>query len=116
MSYTHIDLSYLIDFSNGNAAFMKEIILISIDQTAEEILNFRNALSEGNHQLIAQICHKLRSSMGFMGISAELIGTLKQAEVLALANDPSLGQTVEKIMTACQHINLDLQKALKNSN
>lgn len=110
-SYQHIDLSYLEEFSKGDKKFIKEIISISVEQTGDEILNLKNALAEGAYNQIGRICHKLRSSMGFMGTSPKLIEELKQLEGSSQKDEAGFKSKTEHVITVCTRINSELKQA-----
>jgi CheY-like chemotaxis protein len=58
-----INLNYLYELSNGNIEFEKEMILLFIHQVPKEILNLQRACEEYEYVKIAEIAHKLKSSM-----------------------------------------------------
>lgn len=58
-----LNLNYLYELSNGNAAFEKEMILLFIHQVPKEILNLQRACEEHEYVKIAEIAHKMKSSM-----------------------------------------------------
>lgn len=114
--YMHIDLSYLQDFSQGDEKFMKELISTSVAQTDAEVAWLKDALKTSDFERIARICHKLRSSMGFMGVSAELIGKLKYIETLGSTDPEILKTQTEEVIETCNNINRELKEELRKRN
>jgi HPt (histidine-containing phosphotransfer) domain-containing protein len=110
-SYQHIDLSYLEEFSKGDKNFIKEIISISVEQTGDEISNLKSAIEQGAYNQVGRICHKLRSSMGFMGTSPKLIEELKELESSSLKDNKVFKTKTEHIITVCTRINSELKQA-----
>jgi PAS domain S-box-containing protein len=58
-----INLNYLYELSNGNTEFEKEMISLFIHQVPKEILNLQRACEDYEYVKIAEIAHKLKSSM-----------------------------------------------------
>lgn len=110
--YKHINLSYLKDFSDGDEKFISDLISTFITQTDTEIVRLKEALKHSDFEKIAKICHKLRSSMGFMGVAAELIGKLKYIEKLGAENPGATKIQTEEVIETCGNINQELKEEL----
>ncbi len=78
-----INLSYLYELSNGNIEFEKEMILLFIHQVPKEILNLQRACEEYEYVKIAEIAHKLKSSMDIFNrrdLSENLSNIIEEAK------------------------------------
>lgn len=51
-SYKYIDLTSLINFSNNDEKFIKEIITIAIQQTTTDVSNYQSALLSKDYEQI----------------------------------------------------------------
>ncbi len=58
-----IDLTYLYELSNGEKSFEKEMISLFIHQVPKEILLLRQAIESGEYNKVAEISHKMKSSL-----------------------------------------------------
>lgn len=65
-----IDLSYLRDVSSGSNEFMIEMIELFLDQTPAYFEQLRQFISEGNWPKVADIAHKIKPTLAFMGADA----------------------------------------------
>lgn len=65
-----IDLSYLKEVASGNIEFMVEMIDIFLDQTPGYLSNLNEAIENKNWQKIAESAHKIKPTLGFMGIES----------------------------------------------
>ncbi len=62
-----IDLSYLKEVSNDNTEFIVEMIDIFLAQTPDYVLILNNAIAEQDWSKIAEMAHKIKPTLGFMG-------------------------------------------------
>lgn len=81
-TYKYIDLNILMNFSNNNEKFIKEIITIAIQQITNDISDYQAALISKDYKKVGAICHKIRSSMNYIGISKNVITKIKLIEKL----------------------------------
>ncbi len=65
-----IDLSYLRDVSSGSNEFMIEMIELFLDQTPAYFEQLRQFISEENWPKVADIAHKIKPTLAFMGADA----------------------------------------------
>ncbi|MRX46010.1 Hpt domain-containing protein [Pedobacter puniceum] len=65
-----IDLSYLREVASENIEFMVEMIDIFLDQTPGYLSNLSDAIENKNWQKIAESAHKIKPTLGFMGIES----------------------------------------------
>lgn len=65
-----IDLSYLKEVSNDNNEFMIDMIDIFQAQTPGYVESLAAAIAEKNWPKIAEMAHKIKPTLSFMGIEA----------------------------------------------
>ncbi|QEK50660.1 Hpt domain-containing protein [Pedobacter aquae] len=65
-----IDLSYLREVASENTEFMVEMIDIFLDQTPGYLSSLNDAIESKNWQKIAESAHKIKPTLGFMGIES----------------------------------------------
>ncbi len=119
-SYKYIDLTSLINFSNNDEKFIKEIITIAIQQTTTDVSNYQSALLSKDYKQISSICHKICSSMNYIGARADIIAKIKLIETIIyegkdyLKVDTSSDEIIEIILNTINELKLILKKlALK---
>ncbi|HNR06687.1 MAG TPA: PAS domain S-box protein [Saprospiraceae bacterium] len=107
-----VDLSYLKELSNGNAAFEKEMIELFIQKTPQDIELLEKALQEPDYNTVKNIAHKLKSTFALFKLDESLI-PLSQIEteagnpplsIRALEGFASIKQKLEEIMLGLQAI------------
>lgn len=113
MSYSYIDLSYLRDFSQGNQNFIREILSVALEQTGAELSVIKKALQAGDAVLVGRVCHKLRSSLGFLGVRPVVIEQLKESEKQVLSGTGELKTIVDAVLLLCRQVNAEVEAALK---
>ncbi|MEJ8800568.1 ATP-binding protein [Pontibacter sp. H249] len=87
------DLAYLMNMAGGNIDFVKEMVNLFLTHTPVELGKLKNAMNHADLIQVAEIAHKLKSSVGMMGIKS-MEEALKQLEQNAkVAADPSIMAT-----------------------
>lgn len=66
----NLDLTYLRDVSSGSNEFMIEMIDLFLAQTPEYFENLEKAIIEENWSKVADIAHKIKPTLAFMGAIA----------------------------------------------
>ena len=66
----NLDLTYLRDVSSGSNEFMIEMIELFLDQTPEYFANLEKVIVEENWSKVADIAHKIKPTLAFMGADA----------------------------------------------
>ena len=64
---TLIDLSYLQEVASDNTAFIIEMIDIFLEQTPDYVAILKQAVDEKNWSKIAEMAHKIKPTLAFMG-------------------------------------------------
>lgn len=62
------DLSKLIELSRGNDAFVKKMVNLFVEQTRLSLEQFKEAISQSNHERIKEVAHRIKPSIDNMGI------------------------------------------------
>lgn len=65
-----VDLSYLNEVSSGNSEFIIEMIDIFMQQTPVYVQQLTDAIAKKDWTAIAQVAHKIKPTLGFMGIDS----------------------------------------------
>jgi HPt (histidine-containing phosphotransfer) domain-containing protein len=79
------DLTYLIEVSKGNDAFMLEMINIFLSKTPETLQVIEDAINTSNWEQVGFYAHKLKATyayMGMLGLKEEIIKIEKSAKNL----------------------------------
>lgn len=98
-----INLSYLNELSNGNIQFEKEMISLFLHQVPKEILTLRRAFDEHEHGRIAEIAHKMKSSLDIFDRS-DLSLSLQN-----IIDESKSGRTSEVMERELEAIDTELQ-------
>jgi HPt (histidine-containing phosphotransfer) domain-containing protein len=64
-----IDLSYLSDVASGSTEFMIDMINIFLEQTPDYIFQLGVAIKEKDWPLVANVAHKIKPTLAFMGVA-----------------------------------------------
>lgn len=81
--YKTINLAHLKELSRGSASFIKEIIEIFVEQNPIEINELKQAIEKEDFSIIRSVSHKMKTSVGFMGLEI-LLPKLSKIESLAI--------------------------------
>lgn len=79
---TLISKEHLNSLSRGNAEFIKDIVQIFLNQNPKELIDLEHAILDKNYLSIKSISHKMKTSVGFIGIQS-LLPVLSKIEELA---------------------------------
>lgn len=64
-----IDLSYLNEISGGDSSFVKEMLELYVNTTAEEARLYYDLLKENNYEAIGHLAHKMKAPIQMLGAS-----------------------------------------------
>ncbi|WP_114749294.1 ATP-binding protein [Pleomorphovibrio marinus] len=81
----YISLNQLIDLTQGDSDFQREMIEVFIKQTDETVGQIADDLKKGNMERIVSLAHKLKTSFGILEASTR---HLSQIEYKAKAGEP----------------------------
>lgn len=104
------DLTYLMELSDGNKTFVKEMITLFLSENPEEIKSLEKGISEKNYKTIKTIAHKLRSTIPFIGLDKVIEKDVAETEALAsvMGDMKEIQTRFEKIKLACEKAYIEL--------
>lgn len=104
------DLTYLMELSDGNKTFVKEMIALFLSENPEEIKLLEKGISENNYKSIKSIAHKLRSTIPFIGLDKVIEKDVAEIESLAasMGDMKEIEARVFKIKSACEKAYIEL--------
>ncbi len=107
-----IDLSFLIQQTRNNRAFIHEMINIFKNQNPRDIAKLKAAIGKADFKTIYKTTHSLRNTIGFFGLTAAIGSELLTMEKLAMAaEDPEqIRQLFEKVSAVCKQAVVDLKE------
>lgn len=102
LNLKHLDLTYLIELSDGSDDFIKEMISVFMTETPLDIESLEKHLKSKDWQALSATAHKMKSSVSIMGIN-DSIDTLKMIEENASqeTNLDSLPELITKTKKFC---------------
>lgn len=89
-----VDLSYLHELAGGSREFMVEMIEMFLEQTPGYFQQIREAIKEQNWKRVAEVAHKIKPTLAFMGIESA------RANIASIENKARSGQQLEEIAPA----------------
>lgn len=81
-TFTVINQEHLTVLSRGNKKFKKEVIEIFVEQCPKEIKELEFAITHKNYETIRSTSHKMKTSVGFIGLT-QLLPELTKLEDLS---------------------------------
>lgn len=111
------DLVYLKEFYGDKESLIKETLEMFLEQNPEDVKDLETAFTLGDYPSIKRISHGLQTSLGFMGISAEVLNKIKQLEAAAANNDQELtGKLLKAVVNCCSQACAELSAEVKKMN
>ena len=113
-TYVIISPEHLYSLSRGNNTFIKEIIQLFLDQNPIEIKEIEKAIHQQDYAVISSIAHKMKTSVGFIGIE-HLLAPLNQLEKLAISQGGThdIQNLFTGVKTTCGKAVVELNSFLK---
>ncbi|MES2567773.1 MAG: Hpt domain-containing protein [Bacteroidota bacterium] len=104
------DLTYLLELSDGNKTFVKEMINLFLSENPEEIKLFEKGIAEKNYKSIKSVAHKLRSTIPFIGLDKVIEKDVTEIEALAseMGDMKEIQAHFFKIKSACEKAYIEL--------
>jgi CheY-like chemotaxis protein/HPt (histidine-containing phosphotransfer) domain-containing protein len=109
-SLAHTDLAYLEQLADGNNDFIKEMLVLFIEQMPESLDKMHTYLERKDWKQLRGILHKIKPSLAFVGLK-EIEATVKEAEEFS-ANETNL----DKLPGMIQKINHNCVAAIEELN
>lgn len=69
---TTVDMDQLFSLSRGNNGFIREIIGVFMDENPRDLQRLEEAIEKNDFETIRAVSHKMKTSLGFMGIKLPL--------------------------------------------
>ncbi len=95
-----INLAELYELAKGDEEFIKEMIELFLEQSPSDIQEIGKAIKENDFDTIRAIAHRMKTSVGFMGLRP-LLKPLSKMEALAEVND-SMDKIIVEFMEVKQ--------------
>jgi signal transduction histidine kinase/CheY-like chemotaxis protein len=108
-----ISEEHLNTLSRGNKTFIKEIIDIFLEQNPIELKELESAINSKDYTSIRSISHKMKTSVGFIGIS-QLLPELNKIENLASneGNINTIQAIFSHVKSICYQASIELKKLI----
>ncbi|MCD8739498.1 PAS domain S-box protein [Mucilaginibacter roseus] len=105
------DLSIIDSISKGNQAFNNKMIKMFCDVTAQDLSKIKEAASGGDWQTVGSLAHKLKSTVGNMGVEI-LKEPVRMLETRTAANPhATVNELEEKLNQVSQQLKADYPEA-----
>lgn len=111
-----INMATLQDMADGNTEFIDEMINMFLEDTPDCLAKIEVALTEGDHDTIQRISHKMKPSMGFMGMP-KLEATIAEMERKAEGKEDitEIKDLFQSVNAKCEQAFLELKQELKRA-
>jgi HPt (histidine-containing phosphotransfer) domain-containing protein len=98
-----VNLKDLYDLARGNNAFIKEMIEIFLEQNPLDLSEIEKAIPANDFESIKAASHKMKTSLGFMGMK-HLLVTLSEMEILSENKEdmPKIAAMYQDIKSNCE--------------
>jgi|WetSurMetagenome_2_1015567.scaffolds.fasta_scaffold415400_2 HPt (histidine-containing phosphotransfer) domain-containing protein len=100
-----VKLQYLLEAMDGDEELIREILVIFLEDTQEELSKLHLAATEDRWVDVAKIAHRMKSSMlnlGLEEISQELLSI--EDQINQNMNNEATKQNVMRVCDICQEI------------
>ncbi len=106
----HIDLTYLINVSEGSNEFVEEMIDCFLTQTPEMLEDLKKYLNEKKWVELGGVAHKMKPTINFIGLHSikDIVKTVEH-DASEQINLDSLPYLVEKLIRVCSVAIKELQ-------
>ncbi|WP_347838908.1 ATP-binding protein [uncultured Draconibacterium sp.] len=111
------NLSELENMSNGDPAFVKEMIELFLKTSKSSIHTIEKHLNEKNGKSIAEVAHKLASPVKYMS-ATKLYNLIKALEKLAGESDSfvEIKQRIKEVKSEINKLNQELEKLISEKD
>jgi signal transduction histidine kinase/response regulator of citrate/malate metabolism len=111
-SIPRIDLSFLVQQTSNNRAFINEMISIFRKQNPRDLAKLKTAIGKEDFKTIYKTTHSLRNTIGFFGLTPAIGSELLTMEKLAMASEDAdkISQLFEKVNLVCKQAVADLKE------
>jgi len=108
---TSIDITYLVEMSDGDNQLMTEILNIYLEQVEEFSTELKNHIQNNDLKSIAAVAHKAKTScsiVGFKAISAKFVEIEK-----SIKSNESISKVAEKVNQVIKLLELSISEVNK---
>ena len=108
-----LHLDDLYELARGNREFIQEMISIFLEQNPVDTKALQEAAKSANYQQLRSIAHRMKTSVGFMGMKT-LLSPLNEIELLAEKNESmdEIRNKTEYLIELCQEACKELKQEL----
>ncbi len=109
------DLTYLKELAKGDNAFIKEMLVVFMEQTPEAIGNLEKYYGDKNWKMLRAVAHKMKPSFTFVGLK-ELTPVINLIEEYAEKeiHFDLLPEMISKVKTFCNKAMVELEEQKKS--
>ncbi len=109
----NIDLSYLQEISGGDSSFIKEMLALYVNTTAQEASHFTELFNNGDVDGIGHLAHKMKAPIQMLGAS-ELFETIRTLEQIGKTgqNTGQIKDLIDKAQTLVNESIEEIQQIL----
>jgi signal transduction histidine kinase/CheY-like chemotaxis protein/HPt (histidine-containing phosphotransfer) domain-containing protein len=112
---THVSLDYLHQLSGNDKEFEREILKQFLEQVPAELSDLRTSIDQKNYDQVRRTAHSLKSTVGYVGLAAELHPYLEQIERDAVAqNGADFETNYDHVKSKCDLATHDVKALLDN--
>jgi signal transduction histidine kinase/CheY-like chemotaxis protein/HPt (histidine-containing phosphotransfer) domain-containing protein len=110
-----LDLSDLYEMAKGNKTFMREMSEMFVAQNPGDMAELEKAIADDDYERISDVAHRMKTSVGFMGLKA-LMQPLNEIEQLGKEKkDPdAIRERLRPVKTTCARAVAELNSLLQS--
>jgi signal transduction histidine kinase/DNA-binding NarL/FixJ family response regulator len=112
-----LDLKNFYSLTMGNKQFMREMIELFMDRNPIDLQMLKDAAAKSHYDALRETAHKMKTSVGFMGIT-ELLEPLNTIELLSEKEEgiSTINELVSIICSTCDAAQNELKNELYKIN
>lgn len=111
-----ISLEYLKEMSSGNDDFMKEMLVLFLDQSKESKALLKESLNNKDFSSVGKIAHKLKSSFGMINADTSFLDSIENEcnFINEEINVELISKNYQQLDNLLETINKEIHQTLKN--
>ncbi|MDZ4666991.1 MAG: hypothetical protein SGJ00_03805 [bacterium] len=108
-----IDLTYLKEISGGDNNFIKEMLELYINSTANEAVLFKDLLAKNDFESIGHLAHKMKAPIQMLGAN-ELFNKIRVLEAYGKEhyNTSELPELIERVTVLVDESIIEIREIL----
>ncbi|HEU4473116.1 MAG TPA: ATP-binding protein [Flavisolibacter sp.] len=116
-TFQHISLDYLHQLSGNDSRFEREILEQFVVQVPMELNKLEQDIQAKDFDQVRRVAHSLKSTVGYVGLAAELHPVLEQMEADATAgNDSHFEEGLSQVKLKCMQALDEVKTLLDNGS